>query len=96
MELSRYFRIYSSPRNYRNVILYSTKNASIVELPKKAAERLPDAGLSEGDMRLLRREGFLVKDAEKEKRQFLTYIDELNGLNKSLSIKLSIDKLSIS
>jgi uncharacterized protein len=88
MDLSRYLKIYPSPRNRQSVILYSTKNASIVELPKKAAERLPDAGLSEEDMRLLRREGFLVKDTEKEKTQFLTYINELNGLNKALSIKL--------
>lgn len=88
MHLSRYLKVYPSPRNRRNAILYSTKNASIVELPKNTADRLPAAGLSEEDVRLLRREGFLVKDAEKEKKQFLSYIDELNSLNKSLSIKL--------
>src|SRR5512135_348373 len=87
MDLSRYLRIYSA-QNPRNVILYSTKNAAIVELPKKMADRLPDVDLSEEDRKILRQAGFIVKDAEKEKRQFLTYIDELNSLNKSFSIKL--------
>ncbi len=52
------------------------------------ADRLPDVDLSEEDRKILRQAGFIVKDAEKEKRQFLTYIDELNSLNNSLSIKL--------
>ncbi|MDA8106232.1 MAG: geopeptide radical SAM maturase [Nitrospiraceae bacterium] len=87
MDLSRYLRVYPA-QNPRNVILYSTKNAAIVELPKKMADRLPDVDLSEEDRKILRQAGFIVKDAEKEKRQFLTYIDELNSLNNSLSIKL--------
>ncbi|MGE5300441.1 MAG: geopeptide radical SAM maturase [Acidobacteriota bacterium] len=87
MQLSRYLRIYAA-QNPRNVILYSTKNAAIVELPKKIADKLPDVDLSEEDRKTFSALGFLVRDPEKEKRAFLTYIDELNGLNKSLSIKL--------
>ncbi len=87
MDLSRYLRVYPA-QNPRNVILYSTKNAAIVELPRKIADKLPDVDLSEEDGKTLRQAGFLVKDAEKEKRQILTYIDELNSLNNSLSIKL--------
>ena len=88
MELSRYLKIYPSANNPRNVILYSTKNAAIVELPRKTAERLPHVDLSYEDRKTLAQAGFLVKDAEKEKQEFLPYIDELNGLNKTLSIKL--------
>ncbi len=87
MELSRYLRIYPA-KNPRNVILYSTKNAAIVELPRNIADRLPDVDLSGEDRKTLRQAGFLVQDVGKEKREFLTYIDKLNGLNKSLSIKL--------
>jgi len=90
MDLSRYLKILPA-RNPRNVILYSTKNAAIVELPKKIADKLPNVDLSEEDGKTLRQAGFLVKDAEKEKRQFLTYIDELNSLNNSLSIKLVLN-----
>jgi len=88
MNLSRYIRKYSSGNNSRNVILYSTKNAAIVELPKNMAKRLPSCDLSEEDRKTLISNGFLVKDPEKEKREFLHYVDELNALNKSLSIKL--------
>ncbi len=87
MDLSRYLKIFPA-KNPRNVILYSTKNAAIVELPKKIAERLPDVDLSEEDRKTLRQAGFLVRAVKREKRQFLTYIDELNNLNKTLSIKL--------
>jgi uncharacterized protein len=87
MDLSRYLKVYPA-KNPRNVILYSTKNAAIVELPRKIADRLPDVDLSGEDRKTLRLAGFFVQDVEKEKRQFLTYIDELNGLNRSLSIKL--------
>jgi uncharacterized protein len=44
--------------------------------------------MSEEDRKILCRDGFLVNDVEKEKKQLLTYIDELNSLNKSLNIKL--------
>jgi uncharacterized protein len=87
MDLSRYSRIYPT-KNPRSVILYSTKNASIVELPKKIADKLPNADLSGEDRKTLRYLGFLVRDPEKEKKEFLAYIEELNSLNKSLSIKL--------
>ena len=88
MDLSRYLRIYPSARSPRNVILYSTKNAAIVELPKKLADKLPDVDLSGEDRKTLRNLGFLMRDPDKEKREFIGYVDELNGLNKSLSIKL--------
>jgi uncharacterized protein len=88
MELSRYLRIYPSNDDRRNIILYSTKNAAIVELPRKMAEKLPDVDLSDEDRKTLSQAGFLVRNVEKEKRRFLTFIDELNRLNNALSIKL--------
>ena len=88
MDLSRYCKIYPSPKNTRNVIVFSTRNASIVEIPKKMVEDLPDADMSKEDRRTLKNLEFLVKDSEKEKKELLAYIDDLNDLNKSLNIKL--------
>jgi len=90
MQLSRYLGIYAA-KNPRSVILYSTKNAAIVELPKKIADKLPDVDLSGEDRKTLISDGFLVRDPEMEKREFLHYVDELNALNRSLSIKLVVN-----
>lgn len=52
------------------------------------AERLPDSILLAEDRKILKEAGFLVTSREKEKSDLLGYVDKLNGLNTSLSIKL--------
>ncbi|MEW6108391.1 MAG: geopeptide radical SAM maturase [Nitrospirota bacterium] len=88
MNISKYCKIYPSGKNLHNVILYSTKNAAMAGMPKAMAEALPYAEMSGEDRKTLRKLGFLVNDPEKERKEMLGYIDELNGLDNSLNIKL--------
>jgi len=88
MQLTKYHKIYPSNKNIHSIILYSTKNAAVVEMPKSLAEKLPDPELSGEDRKTLRKLGFLINSPDKEKKELLGYIDELNELNRTLNIKL--------
>ena len=88
MTLSKYCKIYPSEKSVRNVILYSTKDAAIAEMPKAMAENITDKRLSKEDRKTLKKMGFLINDLLKERKEVLRFIDELNELNRSLNIKL--------
>jgi hypothetical protein len=88
MHLSKYCKKYPSGEDTESVILFSTQNAAIVEIPESIAGDLPNALFTQKDRNTLRKLGFLVADSEKERRELLAYIDELNKLNQSLNIKL--------
>ena len=88
MTLSKYCTIYPSRRSARNVILFSTKNAAIAEIPKAMAENIADANLSREDRKTLKEMGFLIDDPLKERKEILAFTDDLNGLNRSLNVKL--------
>lgn len=88
MILSRYCKIYPSGKTARNRLLYSTKNAAIAEIPGTVADNISSHRLSNNDRTILQKMGFLIKDPFKEKEETLKFVDDLNGLNKTLNIKL--------
>lgn len=88
MTLSKYCKIYPSGKTSRNVILYSTKNAAIGEMPRAMAANISDGTRSKEDRETLRKMGFLINDFLKERKQILGFIDDLNEINKTLNIKL--------
>ncbi|MDA8241113.1 MAG: geopeptide radical SAM maturase [Nitrospiraceae bacterium] len=85
MQLSRYCKAYPDPGDPQGLILFSTKNAAIIRIPKSS---LGNISRLEGDRKLLKNWGFLIEDPGKEKIDMLGFIDELNRLNRTLSIKL--------
>lgn len=91
MHFSKYCKIYPSAEDPDAVIIFSTKNAAIVELPASMAARLPNAKLSEKDGRTLKKLGFLVDDPAEERRDMLGFIDELRALSRTLSIKVALN-----
>lgn len=91
MHLSKYCKIYPSSEEADSVILFSTKNAAIVELPASMAGDLPHAELTKKDRNTLKKLGFLVDGPEEERVEILGVMDELNELNKSLNIKLAMN-----
>jgi uncharacterized protein len=85
MQLSRYCKTYQDFEDPQRLVLFSTKNAAIVRIPKKSLEKIARL---KADRDLLRRWGFLVEDPDKARREMLRFIDGLNRLNRTLSIKL--------
>jgi uncharacterized protein len=85
MQLSRYSKTYPDADDPQGLVLFSTKNAAIIRIPKKSLEKI--SRLKE-DRELLKRWGFLIEDPEEEKRKMLGFIDGLNRLNRTLNIKL--------
>jgi uncharacterized protein len=85
MQLSRYCKTYPDSEDPQWVVLFSTKNGAILRIPQMSLEEIARL---KGDRDLLKRWGFLTDDPEKERREILGFIDELNRLNRTLSIKL--------
>jgi uncharacterized protein len=85
MHFSQYCKIYPDPEDPRGFVLFSTKNSAIIRIPESSLRRISRL---KGDKELLKKWGFLVEDLEEEKREMLGFIDDLNRLNRTLSIKL--------
>lgn len=91
MHLSKYCKIYPSSEEPDNVIIFSMKNAAIVELPKSLTNDLPNAELTRKDRNTLKKLGFFVDDLQEERAELLGFMGELNDLNNSLNIKLAMN-----
>ena len=85
MQLSKYYKAFPDPEDPKGLVLFSTRNASILKIPlsslKKGVPRLA------GDRELFRKGGFLV-DPQKERKEMLGWLEGLNRLNRTLSVKL--------
>ncbi len=89
MHLSKYSKTYLSDESEDSFFLFSTKRASIAEVPAALMRRIRRGRpIPAKDERLLRRLGFIVSDPKKEERKMLAYIDELNAVNRTLSVKV--------
>ncbi|MBI5848118.1 MAG: geopeptide radical SAM maturase [Nitrospirae bacterium] len=89
MQLSKYCKIYKSEKTADTLILFSTKNAAIAELPESLLQRInKNKSIPDADEKLLRRLGLLAADPEKEKKRVMRYIDEVNRISRTLNIKL--------
>lgn len=81
MILSKYYKTYSNQKDPDSLILFSTKKASKIILPKSMFEDIQKGTISGEDEKTLSELGFLVKSAEEEKAEMLGFMDELNSLN---------------
>ena len=82
MTLSKYCKIYSRKEDPDSVILFSTKKASTIMLPKEMFLDIEKDSVSKEEKQTLADLGFLV-DAEEEMREMLGFVDELNSLKKT-------------
>jgi len=91
MKLSKYCKTYPLSDDPGSLILFSTKNASIINVPKYLSEDLEKNGLTPEEQETLQELGFLVRDVLEEKKEILGFIDELNALNKRFDAIVVMD-----
>ena len=83
MILSRYCKIYPYKDNL--FLLFSTKKASKILIPKSMLKDIKRGNISEEEKETLVKLGFLVNDFDEEKAEMLGFMDELNSINKNFS-----------
>jgi uncharacterized protein len=93
MPLSKYTKIYPSPDETDSIIIYSTKNASALLVSSGLIEDIQKNCLSDEEKETLTAHGCLVRDATEEKREILSFIHEVNALDKTLNyiVVLNLD-----
>ena len=84
MKLSRYSKTYPSPGDPDSVILFSTKRASAVLVPKGLVADIDAGRLSEEEQADLAELGLVVRNDEEERQELLSYIQDLNALDRSM------------
>jgi len=82
MRLSRYLKIFPAPDTPGHLILYSTRQASILCVPEKALQQIEEGTLTEADRETLVRYGILVPDPAMEREELLDRFDEANRKSK--------------
>ncbi|MFI5296128.1 MAG: geopeptide radical SAM maturase [Thermodesulfovibrionales bacterium] len=78
MQLSRYIKTYTYEGDPDYLVLYSTRRASTILLPKTALEQIEKGELEPSDQEVLFDLGFLVPDRDEEKKEMLGLIDVIN------------------
>lgn len=78
MQLSRYIKTYTYKDDPDYLLVYSTRLASTILLPKTALDEIEKGELDPSDQKILSELGFLVPDREEEKREMLRIIDDIN------------------
>ena len=84
MKLSRYSKIYPSPEGPDSVILFSTKRASAVLVPRGLLADIEAGRLSVEEQSELAELGFLAAGEKEERQELLSYIQDLNSLDRSM------------
>ncbi len=93
MTLSKYCKIFPHREISDSFILFSTKKASSVLVSKSVLDDIERDNLSSGEKESLFELGFLVQDANAEKQEMLTFIDELNAVSRKFKaiVVLNLD-----
>jgi len=87
MILSKYCKTYPD-EDPDSLLLFSTKNSAIVQVPNALLKEIEEDDLSEEDEGTLKDLGFLVDNPEAERTGMLGFLDEINALNTTLSVRL--------
>jgi len=76
-----------------SVLLFSTKKVSTIVVPEAMLKDIEEGNLAEDEKQTLTDLGFLVNDADEEKRELFGFIDDLNVINKifSATIVMNLD-----
>lgn len=88
MILSRFCKIYPDDNEPSGVILFSTKRASKISIPKAMLEDVKTGILSEEEIDTLTELGFLVSSLDDERDEIFGFMDELNSADKIFSVQL--------
>ncbi len=84
MKLSRYSKTYPSADDPESVILFSTKRASAVLVPKALLADIEAGRLSTEEQAELAKLGFLISGDKEERQELLSYIQDMNALDRSM------------
>lgn len=81
MKLSHYVKVYPDTNNPGQLILFSTKKASLIQIMQEVFDSIENGGLSEEDEATLRKLAMVVDDHETEKKEVCDFIDRFNELS---------------
>ena len=84
MKLSRYSKTYPSPEDPDSVILFSTKRASAVLVPKALLADIDAGRLSDEEQAALSELGLLATGDAEERQELLSYIQDMNAQSRSV------------
>ena len=93
MKLSRYTKVYPSPDSADSVILFSTKRASAVLVPKDLLADIEAGRLSGEEQAELAGLGLIATDHAAERQEMLSYIQDLNARDRTMKfiVVLNLD-----
>ncbi len=91
MQLSRYVKTFPHGETPDQLVVYSTKKASLAIIPETIFDAIENGSLSPGDEASLLKLGIIVPDRESEKRDMLSMIDSLNSKDRCLNISVIIN-----
>ncbi len=81
MQLSRYCKIYPKKDKSETFILFSTKEASIIEANRPYIESIRKNRLPKKEKEELLELGIIVDDLKKERTEMLHFVDDINSIN---------------
>lgn len=79
MHLSRYVKVYPYPDRPGYLLIYSTKQSSLILVPESLMASLREGSLSPNDVELLSRLGFLVADSTRESEEMREVFRTMNA-----------------
>ncbi len=88
MILSCFCKIYPDNDNYDNLILFSTKTASKISVPKSFIDDIHSGRLSEEESQTLAELGFLVDSPEVDRTEIIKFLEDVNSADKIFSVQL--------
>jgi uncharacterized protein len=88
MIFSNYTKIFPHFNDPDSVILFSTKNASIIVVPASMVKDIEAGKITEEEKKTLSELGFLVRSREEERKEMLRYMDELNNADTIFAAKV--------
>jgi uncharacterized protein len=93
MKLSHYSKTYPAPGGPDSIILFSTKRASAVLVPKDLLADIEAGRLTEEERADLAELGLIVPSGEEERKEILSYIEDLNARDRSVKfiVVLNLD-----
>lgn len=93
MRLSAYLKIYPCPDAPGHLLLYSTRCASVVQVPERTLRRIEEGSLPEGERQTLARLGILVADPAAEREELLNRFAVANRRSKRFNaiVVLNLD-----
>jgi len=88
MIISRYCKVFTDADNTDSVVLFSTKMASMITIPKSMVDDIGQDKLSEEERGTLTRLGLLVNSQDEERLEILGFLDDVNASYKVFSAHL--------